>query len=423
MNRLTILLNHRYTPYILFCIGIIYVAIEANRTGDFNIFLKAAECMRSGGNIYTTTYVSGFHYFYSPLFASLLLPFTYLPPYIPKLFWLLLNLYFIYRIYKIVPGYLNLSVLSPHQQTAFWIVSTTLILRFFLINLHVIQMTIFLVYALLEGVHLIDNKKEIKGSLLLAFAINIKIMPIVILPWLIYRHLFKASFYTVFFILLFFFIPVLFIGWKYNAELHSAWWELINPSNKKHLIDIEEPEFHSLTTFFPTLLMENTLCETGLSLKRNIADLSAETVTRIVQLARIILLALVFYFLGGLSYCKGKFRLQRWWELSYIFLITPLIFPHQQIYAFLFLLPALFYLAYFLVVQMPKSKSLIAGLCIVFILTSFIGGVLGFLRDFSSHYKLITYGSLLLIPLLFSSRPALLTNLPREDESGDPYKN
>ncbi|HET6225122.1 MAG TPA: glycosyltransferase 87 family protein [Bacteroidia bacterium] len=408
MNKLTSILSHRFTPYILLGIGIIYVSIEANRMGDFFLFLKAAERMGERGDIYSTTYVSGFHYYYSPFFAWLLLPFVHLPFYIPKLIWLLLNLFFIHRIYKIVPEYLNLSIFSAHQRTAFWLLSTVLIARFFLINIHVIQMTIFLVYALLEGIQLIDHKKEIKGSMLLAVAINIKIMPIVIIPWLLYRNLFKASAYIVLFSVLYLLIPAIKLGWSYNMELHTAWWQLINPSHKEHLIDIDEAELHSITTWLPTLLIENARCGADLTLKRNIANLPVETVVWIIQVVRVVLLAMVFYFLRSLPFRKVQSRLQQWWELSYILLITPLIFPHQQFYAFLFMLPAFFYLAYFFVLRGNKDKMLILALGIIFILTSFIGGTLGFLRDISSHYKLITYGSFITVGLLAYYRPSLI---------------
>jgi hypothetical protein len=42
------------------------------------------------------------------------------------------------------------------------------------------------------------------------------------------------------------------------------------------------------------------------------------------------------------------------------------------------------------------------------VLTSFVGGMLGFARHFSSHYKLITYGSLMLVFLLAHARPSKL---------------
>jgi hypothetical protein len=414
MERLTTYFNHRFAPYILLCISNVYAAMEAVHDGDFFIFMEAARTLRTGGDLYTTTFGSGFHYFYSPLFARLLQPFSLLPFYVPKFSWLLLNIFFLYRIFKIIPQYLNLSLFSENQKTAFWVVSFALIARFVFINFHNLQMTIFLVYMLLEGVHLIDNKKEVKGSILLALAINIKIMPIIILPWLLYRRFFKASFYVVFFVVLSFFLSAMMIGWKYNMELHASWWHLINPSNKIHVIDIDEPEFHSLTTLFPTLLMENARGDYDLTLKRNIANLAVETVTVIIQLSRILLLLFTFYFLRSLPFRNVQSNVHQWWELSYIFLITPLIFPHQQFYAFFFLLPAFFYMVYYVILKYPLEKFLITALCVVFVLTSFIGGVLGFLRAFSSHYKLITYGSIILLFLLAYARPSKLSSVIAE---------
>jgi hypothetical protein len=233
-------------------------------------------------------------------------------------------------------------------------------------------------------------------------------MPIIILPWLLYRRLFKPSFYVIFFVVLSFFISAAMIGWKYNMELHASWWNLINPSNKIHLIDVDEPEFHSLTTLFPTLLMENVGGPFDLKLKRNIANLSVETVTMIIQISRIFLVCLTLYFLRSLPFRKVQSRLHQWWELSYIFLITPLIFPHQQFYAFFFMLPAIFYIVYYLIVNYPAEKLSRIGLCVFFVLTSFVGGMLGFARHFSSHYKLITYGSLMLVFLLAHARPSKL---------------
>ena len=411
MERITTYLNHRYTPYILLCAAIIYSSIEALHRGDFYVFMEAAKLMRTGGDIYTTTFADGFHYFYSPLFARILVPFSYLPFYVPKLCWLLLNIFFVYRIYKIVPHYLDISRFSSKQKTVFQVFSTALVIRFILINFHNLQMTIFLVYTLLEGVCLIDKGKEVKGSLLLALAINIKIMPIIILPWLFYRGLFKPGFYVTLFVILSFFIPALAIGWKYNMELHTSWWHLINPSNKIHVIDVDEPEFHSLTTLLATLFIEDARCGNDLLMKRNIANLSVETVTLMIQVARFILLGFTLYFLRSLPFRAASSRLQQWWELSYIFLIAPLIFPHQQFYAFFFMLPAVFYMVYYIILKYPAEKFLITGLCVVFVLTSFIGGVLGFLRPFSSYYKLITYGSLILLVLLAYARPLKLTTL------------
>ena len=43
-----------------------------------------------------------------------------------------------------------------------------------------------MLWACLESIHQIRNKRDLKGAVILALAINIKILPIVFLPYLIY---------------------------------------------------------------------------------------------------------------------------------------------------------------------------------------------------------------------------------------------
>ncbi len=402
------IISHPYTRILLLAVGIIYTLIEAQRTGDFYIFLKAAEALRSGADIYSITYVDGFHFFNSPLFATLLVPFTFFPPYFPKLIWLWANLFFIYRIFCLIPCYLDMNVLSEKQRTLFWLIGALFCARFIFFNLHIIQLTIFLLYGLLQGIKWVQEKKYVCGSLILALVINIKILPLVILPWLVYRSELKAFSYTVVFSLLFLFLPGLFIGWEYCLSLNKSWWNLINPSNSRHLIDIEEPGFHGLTSFLPTLLIEKARNNNDLTFKRNIADLSENSVVVIINATRAALVIFSFYFLRSFPFRKAPSALHQWWELSYLFLLIPLIFPHQQYYAFFFLAPAFFYLIYFTILYRPSKKMLNTGLALIFLLTSFLGGFIGFLREWTNHYKLITYGSLITLLLLALSRPSFL---------------
>lgn len=394
----------RYYRVILAIAILIYVLIEAKRNGDFYIFLLASRMLQEGGDIYTNTFISGFHYFYSPLFAVILVPFTWLPDYVTKLLWLLANLFFVYRIYKLIPQYLNLGLFTEVQKRIFWFIGMALAFRFLYFNFHLIQMTIFLLYALLEGTTLVTNKKEMKGAALLSLAMNIKIMPVIILPWLLYRGYLRAFLLCLFFLILFLVLPAVAIGWDYNLFLHQSWWNLINPTQEKHVIDINESGFHSLTTFFAVYLIDGARNNYDLLLKRNIASLDVETVTLIINVSRVLLVAGTLWFLRSLPFKKASSPLQQFWEFSYILAVTPLIFPHQQFYAFIFLLPAFFYLVYRLI-QGNMNRQLLTGLIVIFILCSFIGGVLGFLRDISRHYKLITFGALITIALLAWYKP------------------
>ncbi len=96
--------------------------------------------------------------------------------------------------------------------------------------------------------------------------------------------------------------------------------------------------------------------------------------------------------------------------------MMPLLFPHQQKYAFLLAGPALFYLAYVLVLNFRAEarhlgKSRWIAIVILSILSfalmtlttdSLVGRSLNLITQ---HYKLITWGALVLILILVIAPP------------------
>ena len=103
--------------------------------------------------------------------------------------------------------------------------------------------------------------------------------------------------------------------------------------------------------------------------------------------------------------------------MSYLCLIIPLIFPHQQHYAFFFIFPAstylLFYLVYLFFIKENykitkyfkiKKITLIVFISIVYFLTN-SHFILGQFNNFYDHYKTLTYGVLILMTLLAICKP------------------
>ena len=88
---------------------LIIILFEAQGKGDFNIFISASRDLMSGKNIYQIQYNEWYHYYYDVLFALILIPFSYLPLYLVKIIWLLLNVFFVYRILKILIFWLPVS--------------------------------------------------------------------------------------------------------------------------------------------------------------------------------------------------------------------------------------------------------------------------------------------------------------------------
>jgi hypothetical protein len=306
------------------------------------------------------------------------------------------------RIWILIRNYLDTSVFSTKQYLLFTLFSFGFAIRLLFSNFHMLQLTVFILYATLEGLSLLNKHKTIAGSLLIALAINIKILPLVFIPYLIYRNKLKAVVCIIIFTAAFCFLPSLFIGFNYNLFLLKQWWTLINPTNPIHTIDISEPGFHNLGAWLPTLLMKNSANHYTLPYKRNIMDLSYNQVAAILLVMRMALAAFVLYFLRTLPFKPVSTKLNELREISYILLITPLIFPHQQVYAFFYVSPAAVYCIYILLLQ--NSNGINNGkyyICLSLLILSFlllsIGGIIGSFDAIAQHYKLITYGTLVLI--------------------------
>ena len=314
----------------LFLIIILYIIKISFGNGDFKVYLEAAELISSGESPYNkwleVSQGNYCLYFYSPLWALFLVPFTYLPSFIPNFIWLLANLYFLYRIWIISINYFSNISITKHQQFLILVLSLIFSIRFILYNFEMIQMTLFLLWGILESIGLFEKKKFILGGLLLALIINIKILPIIIIPYLIYRAKFNSLISTLLWSVILLFLPAIFIGWSTNLQIVNEWWGVINPSNPEHVIETDLGP-HSLTALIPTLLSNTS---GAIEYTRNIIALSAENATLVLNIIRLILIMATIYFVKWPPFSKTKSKIDMFRTLSYLMLLIPLIFPHQQ---------------------------------------------------------------------------------------------
>lgn len=404
----------KYSLWFLLLLLAAFLVKEAFSNGDFKVFLEAAKLISHGENPYNKwIFVSEdnyFFYYYSPLWAIILIPFTYFPNFIPNVIWLFLNAFFLYRIWILLSSYFESLTLTRKQVIWILVLSIALSFRFVLYNISLIQMTIFLLWGILESLRLINKERIVKGSLLLALIINIKIMPVVIIPYLIYRGHFKAFVFTLIFSLTCLFLPAIFVGWSFNISLLHEWWNVINPTNSEHLFETGLSG-HGLTSLIPPLLTET---EGELFYPRNIMNLSIENSTLILNAVRLILISSTLLILKWPPFKNTQSQIHRLQEISFILLLIPLIFPHQQKYAFVLAIPAQVYLLYFifhnyssrlLVIGKVRRILILASLILSFaLMTLTTDGLIGReLNNITQHYKTVTYGALLLLFTLFLS--------------------
>jgi hypothetical protein len=403
-------LSKRYWSWILPLCAALWCIWEVPGPGDFLIFLSAADDLGTGINIFEKKYLDGYHYYYSVLFGLLLKPFTALPYYPVKYFWLLLNaLLFLHLLRALYRS--PLVQRMGRRSDQFVLLCFIASLRFYIANVHTSQITIVILWLSINGLKYILQNRYVTGSFLLALGINIKLLPLVFLPYLIYRGYFKATALIVLFYAGMLFLPSFFIGHDYNMTLIHTWLSIINPQNQQHILDVDERSFHSLSTLLSTLLVENVPDMYAMKLKRNIADIPLQQLATVITCVRLALIGLTLYFLrrpgkpalNGISSC---------FEISYILLLIPLIFPHQQYYAFLFAMPAFAILLYaYMSVEnrLYRSRGLLCFLIIEYIVFN-IHLLLGAFAGFYDHYKLITYAAVALIPALMAAHGKLVMN-------------
>jgi hypothetical protein len=391
--------GRKYWLWLLPLLCAVYCAVEAiGGGGDFYIFLSAADDLGKE-NIFEKKYVDGYHYFYSVFFALLLKPFVSLPYYWLKFSWLLLNALLFFDLLRMLYKSNLVSELKPKQRSWFIILIFICALRFFTDNIHTSQITILILWCSIKGLELIFSGHPLKGAAVLALGINIKLLPLVFIPYLIYRAQFKAAFFTVLIYISLLFFPSLIIGHQYNMSLLHTWLSLINPSQQIHVLDVDERSFHGLSTLFSTLLVKNVPDVYALNIPRNIADVSLQTLATVILIVRLILASFTLYFLRLKFFSKAQSLLQQCFETSYILLIIPLIFPHQQHYAFLFAIPSLSLLIYFLM-RDTESHPMLIALTILIAITFNLKMILGEFIKYYDHFKIITWAALLLIPTL-----------------------
>ncbi len=402
-------LTGRYAILFYLLFGVIYIGIIGQKEGDFLIYLSASKDLFLHKDIYNTGYIDGYRYYYSLLFAILIYPLSFIPFVAAKYIWITANALLLWKTVTLIGSYFKLQNLPPKKQWLFVIFSCAFSANFALSNIYHQQITILVLFLALKGLEYIFSGKSLQGALMLALGINIKLLPLVLLPYLIYRRKFAAVLYTVPIYIILLLLPALAIGLQENNLLLAGWWHLVNPGNREHILDVSQHGFISLTSLLSSLLVNVPVDKYELHTRRNIANLDLATLSLVINMVRLLFIAFTLYFLRTRPFFGKITRTHRFWEISYVLLITPLLFPHQQAYSFFFAMPAMvwiffYYFTSYSTMQRNKRNLMTAMLAFSF-LTVNASFLLGEYNPWYEHYKIVAYGALALVPLLAMSVP------------------
>ncbi|MBS1589831.1 MAG: DUF2029 domain-containing protein [Bacteroidetes bacterium] len=405
---------------LLSVLALVHIVFEWRETGDFLIYFQASKDLLSGYNIFTRLYGTdhALPYFGSPTLALLLAPISFLPfPFAAALF-KLCSLLLLWRIWVLLEKFINPTVFTPKQYSIF-IVASFVGMGFFLYrNFHLNQLTIFLLWSCLESVFQAQKDRWLPAGLILALGIMSKILPIAFLPYFLYRAYFRAAGGAIVFTLFFLLMPALFLSWHHFIDLSSSWWLAINPSKGINVLDYQTEDIHTVAVWLSSLLLPKVgLKENTLPISRNIVSLPIQTVIWVIQFVRIALILCTVYFMRTLPFKREKNNFFILWEIGYICMVIPLVFPQQRLYAFLFFLPAIVYLNYFFVyanVVVKYNQQRFYTFIYVYIASLFIFNlelIVGNFREYYWHFKTVTYAALLLMGVYALLRPSRLKSL------------
>lgn len=411
--------------YIVIILALLYIVMVVKRgAGDLHVYYKAAEALRLDRPVYGYEFLvsreelCGFSY---PLFwAFVVMLVGWLPLALLDFVWLVFNLWLLFKIWELVHYFFDLQSITLSQKKWFDFILLLFSVRFILYNFDMSQVTILLLFLILKSLQWLEIEKTSSsdwkaifwGAFLAALGVAIKLMPIFLIPYFFWRGRWRVGVMSLIFIILLMLIPAIWTGWETFWELQAKWWATINPTNKEFTTqqNREAEGVYSLSAFFNAYFFDDGVRLYGV--RRHLWQVSAENLHTILTIGRLFFIGLTLFFVRFPPFRATPSRLHSFWEISYMLIAIVLVFPHQQKYAFLFLLPAFAYLifTYF----STKNKLLLGGLIVVWLLsTASTDGIIGkYLYNFGQYFKIITFACFLTIILLMLHSPKKQRDLP-----------
>ena len=276
----------------------------------------------------------------------MLVPFAQFPE-VTAYLWLVLQLACLARSWNILEQRLTKpSSASKRLVRLALIVSMIWMSRFLVYNFRMVQVTPYLLWATLEAWHQASNVKGRWAYGVLAFGIATKILPILLLPGWLAKARWKPVLWTATFVSVWMALPCLFWGWEHVLEWNISWWNVINPSQSQFVVNTET-NAQTIAGILSALSQENV----GL--------LTQDSVGIASQALRLTVLFAVLFRLWQNRRSINDENYARQWvrEVGIICITIPLLFPHQQKYAFLFAFPAIVYLVLWLLERDWKTTN------------------------------------------------------------------
>lgn len=403
--------------HIVISFMILYAFIKSFRPGDIDFFVETGTRFLNHIDLYKVLYKEDIYFVYSPVFSFLISPFTFLPIFLVRLIWALANVYFVIEIFKILLSFLPENI-NNSKLNLITFLSIIFTIHFFNLNFIIGQMTICMLYICLKSVYENEKKNIVFAGFLLAIGMIIKIMPIIVMAYFFYNKNFKTIIWTIFFVFILFLAPYLAMPFEVINSYYLSWFDaMLNGGGgftREYTISMHS--LHSLSLAYFTNYSHVIEREIDLPFFRNFANISIESVKLISIGASLFLIFLTPIVLKRMPFTYPKSKLHFLYEIGYLCLITPLIFPMQQKYGYLFTLPSILYVLYICFdSKLTGLKKILTYIIVIvfFILVSLstvnilVGNTITIV---SEYYKLLVWGTLLFIIPYMINHPNTIEN-------------
>jgi len=360
---------------------------------DFDIFIRAAYALHDGGDLYTKPFVNGLYYYYSPFFAMLLQPFVFLREWqfpndsmLPGISYALvavkivcssLSIIMIIRIIRIIAQIFTPDTLK--KRNVFWIILMILCYRWFWMNLWYGQLTIFLLWVIMES-FFGKFKKGWYSGMLIGLGINVKVLPLFFMGKYGLDFNIKAAINVLLWLLLFIAIPFAFYDFEYISQQTLSWLDTINPLQQKHVITVGEGGFVDIgalvVKYFTSYKIptEPSVC---------IMELSHKAIFIITQVMRLVFIGIVSFLYLRIKKSAHIYH-SSFLSIALFCASIPLIFPHQRDYSFALLIPSLVYMVFTFIENKQIINPILLALTIVSLIM--LGSVV-FFEFFSLDFR------------------------------------
>ena len=377
--------NHKKTIlYILLIILIIWQLIVAIiQGGDLESYLRASKRIIENEPLYVQEVVA---YIYPPLLAFILIPLTLIPPYIVKVIWFFLNIFLIYLSFKLLLNTIDQKNINIFSLSFFSIFFT---LRFFMDNSNLGQINIVILFLCGLTLYFFTLRKDFLAGIFLASAIVIKVTPIFLLFYFVFKREFKLSFYTLSSLIFFLLIPSLSLGFTGNIDALIQYKDIVqNIYDSTHL---NQSLYNTIIHFLSPVPLWNDM-------KINIANLSEYQIKKVIYtIFGIISIIFAFIFRKKIKRDDANILLEYSMVIVLMLLFSPV---SRKAHFVILLIPHFFYLYFLLEFKTFRYRKL----ALIILITSFVlntltvEGVMGRdPSDFMESYSCVTFGTITLL--------------------------